>query len=224
MDALSTLEASADSLWLRVTAKEMLAFEYLRRNETQDAQTRFIALADMRNTEPVIAKRALLAVVVLRTGAFRNADSAMSAYVFLSQYYPGTRALMYAKVLLRLPLTAEDEDAMRPMMPKAVNEEAPDVYAMPENEGLAHPWPNPFTTRTKLQYKIDVAGMVRLSIYNNAGMEIRRLVSSELAAGEYSVLFERGTLPAGIYSCRLEISGSGKEPSRVYVKGLILIK
>jgi hypothetical protein len=148
----------------------------------------------------------------------------MCACGVLSQYYPGTRALMYAKVLLRLPLTAEDEDAMRPMMPKAVNEEAPDVHAMPENEGLAHPWPNPFTTRTKLQYNIAVAGMVRLSIYNNAGMEIRRLVSSELAAGEYSVLFERGTLPAGKYSCRLEISGSGKEPSRVYVKGLILIK
>ncbi|MCX6173915.1 MAG: T9SS type A sorting domain-containing protein [Ignavibacteriales bacterium] len=46
--------------------------------------------------------------------------------------------------------------------------------------------------------------MVRLSIYNAIGQEIRKLVNQEIGVGSYSVDFNATELPNGIYFYKIQ--------------------
>jgi len=73
--------------------------------------------------------------------------------------------------------------------------------------------PNPFVTRTVIQYELKTPGHVRLQIYGKAGRLVRTLVNGEQARGSYSIewngLNEAGErVPTGIYFSRVQVGSS----------------
>ena len=74
--------------------------------------------------------------------------------------------------------------------------------------------PNPFATRTTLRYEVMAPTPVRLTLYDLAGREVRRLVRAPMQApGTYSVTWdgrdEAGrTISGGVYFARLEAGGA----------------
>jgi hypothetical protein len=85
---------------------------------------------------------------------------------------------------------------------------------------LSGNYPNPFTASTTISYSLSQPGQVELTVYNTAGQIVRTLVSANRNAGEHSVSWngidERGNqVPAGVYFCRLRISGSYKASTEI---------
>ncbi|MBK6772239.1 MAG: T9SS type A sorting domain-containing protein [Ignavibacteria bacterium] len=64
---------------------------------------------------------------------------------------------------------------------------------------LLQNYPNPFNPVTVISYNIAVAGFVELKIYDVLGNEVKTLVKEKQNAGSYSVDFNAGDLPSGVY-------------------------
>ncbi|MCB0633465.1 MAG: DUF1501 domain-containing protein [Saprospiraceae bacterium] len=74
---------------------------------------------------------------------------------------------------------------------------------------LLNNYPNPFTSETTIRFT-HPGGHVRLSIFNTLGSELQVLVNKQLTAGEHSVPFYGGHLPAGNYYYRLQVGNTAK--------------
>jgi hypothetical protein len=72
---------------------------------------------------------------------------------------------------------------------------------------LTQNYPNPFNPTTTISYILPQAGMVRLTLYNILGQEIRTLVNEVKEAGTHSINFNASDLNSGVYVYKIE-SGS----------------
>jgi len=64
---------------------------------------------------------------------------------------------------------------------------------------LKQNYPNPFNPSTNIQYSIGSRQFVVLKVYSILGKEIFTLVNENQPAGNYSITFNAGILPSGIY-------------------------
>jgi manganese-dependent ADP-ribose/CDP-alcohol diphosphatase len=78
-------------------------------------------------------------------------------------------------------------------------------------------YPNPFSYRARLTYKLTGAGFVRLSLCSRYGQVIKMLESGLQAAGRHDIYLYAGDLPPGIYFCRLEISDLGVQIKKIVI-------
>ncbi|MFH1011184.1 MAG: T9SS type A sorting domain-containing protein, partial [bacterium] len=68
-----------------------------------------------------------------------------------------------------------------------------------------HPnWPNPFNSSTMIRYDVPISGPVRLAVFNLLGQAVTRLVDERQLPGAYTILWDAGNLPSGVYFCRME--------------------
>ncbi|MEM8488312.1 MAG: T9SS type A sorting domain-containing protein, partial [Bacteroidota bacterium] len=71
--------------------------------------------------------------------------------------------------------------------------------------GFDQNFPNPFTKSTTIRYSIPQAMRVRLAVFDILGREVAVLVEERQDAGIYSVEFDAGVLPAGVYLARFQV-------------------
>jgi len=88
---------------------------------------------------------------------------------------------------------------------------AVDENPRPEAYTLGQNYPNPFNPLTTIDYHLDSAAEIELSIFDLQGQQIRTLVNARLNAGSYSAIWdgrdEAGILQAsGIYFYRLKLA------------------
>jgi len=83
---------------------------------------------------------------------------------------------------------------------------------------LKQNYPNPFNPSTKINYSINEAGLVKLSVYNLLGEIVSIIVNQNQEAGSYNVEFDASNIESGVYFYKLE---SGNQ---VQTKKLMLIK
>ncbi|MBI5914674.1 MAG: DUF4331 family protein [Bacteroidetes bacterium] len=63
-------------------------------------------------------------------------------------------------------------------------------------------YPNPFTANTTLRYEVAADGQVSINVFDMSGHLVSNLVNQPMDKGTYSVEFDAGSLPAGIYFAR----------------------
>lgn len=71
--------------------------------------------------------------------------------------------------------------------------------------GFKQNYPNPFFQTTTLSYNLPKPMQVRLAVYDILGREVSLLVQASQDAGAYSVDFNAGALPGGVYFARIEL-------------------
>ena len=86
---------------------------------------------------------------------------------------------------------------------KIVNVEKENEISQPLNLQLSN-YPNPFNSKTTIQYYLPSSTYLSLSVYDILGIEIATLVNEKKDAGNYLVQFDAYNLPSGIYLCRLK--------------------
>lgn len=70
-------------------------------------------------------------------------------------------------------------------------------------ESLVSNYPNPFNSSTVITFKTD-GGHTMVQIMDTSGKVITTLTDREYTAGTYSVVFDSGLLPSGVYYARLQ--------------------
>ena len=61
---------------------------------------------------------------------------------------------------------------------------------LPDQYGLNQNMPNPFNPSTAIRYQLPEAGLVRLSVYNLLGQEVRELVDERKDAGSFTATWD----------------------------------
>ena len=79
------------------------------------------------------------------------------------------------------------------------------VYSEVVN-ALYQNYPNPFHIRTHIDYRIDNADYIELTIYNQFGQKLFRPVKEFKSPGIYSLVLDGATLSKGIYYYTLKSS------------------
>ena len=73
-----------------------------------------------------------------------------------------------------------------------------------ENITLDQNYPNPFSGKTVITFRIPENDFVSLKVYNMLGVEIAELAGKRFEAGNHSLEFESGQFPKGKYFYRVE--------------------
>ncbi len=89
---------------------------------------------------------------------------------------------------------------------------------MPATFAVNQNYPNPFNPSTVISYQLSANSYVTLKVYDVLGREVATLANQRQNAGSYTVTFDAGKLPSGVYFYRLT-AGSMTE-----TKKMLLIK
>ncbi|MFZ4549507.1 MAG: T9SS type A sorting domain-containing protein [Bacteroidales bacterium] len=90
-----------------------------------------------------------------------------------------------------------------PLGVEAYSGATPDDYCLMPN------YPNPFNPSTNIVYSVLSAGRTSLKVFDILGNEISTLVDNFQSPGRYTVGFNAGNLPSGVYFYQLK-SGERK--------------
>ncbi len=96
-------------------------------------------------------------------------------------------------------------------------------YTVPGDISLEPSYPNPFNPSTTINYSLDAAAKVNVSIYNVQGQKIKTLVNTFQSAGSQSLSWNAtsdagNVVAAGVYILRLEAGGVIKTQKLTLVK------
>ncbi|MCX6132797.1 MAG: T9SS type A sorting domain-containing protein [Ignavibacteriales bacterium] len=80
-----------------------------------------------------------------------------------------------------------------------------DVFAGPASFELFQNYPNPFNAGTIIGFRIPIAGLATMKIFDLLGRERMTAVHTELSAGSYQVTIDGSGLASGTYYYRLRV-------------------
>jgi hypothetical protein len=83
---------------------------------------------------------------------------------------------------------------------------------------LSQNYPNPFNPTTEIKFQLYAASDVKLVVYDVLGREVAALVNRSEAPGSYTVRWDAGAMPSGIYFYRLLTRGHSEVRKMVLVK------
>ncbi|MCE5251320.1 choice-of-anchor D domain-containing protein [bacterium] len=109
---------------------------------------------------------------------------------------------------IRIPGSSESKTG-KIALSEIVLSEKPVDYTLFQNS------PNPFNPSTTLSYEIPTETHVRLTIYNITGQVVKVLMDDNEKAGRFSVVWEAGDMPSGIYFYTLEVGNTYTETRKM---------
>ena len=92
------------------------------------------------------------------------------------------------------------------------------VDAMPGDFRCDQNYPNPFNPSTSIRYQLPENRNVNLSIYDLSGHKIRTLINGIQDAGYYTIQFNTGDLPSGVYIYRLTAGNDVRTMKMILMK------
>jgi len=69
---------------------------------------------------------------------------------------------------------------------------------------LAPNYPNPFNPSTNLRFTLAKSEYVELTVYNQLGMPVQKLLQTQYNAGSHTITFDATNLPSGLYFYQLK--------------------
>ncbi len=89
---------------------------------------------------------------------------------------------------------------------------------LPHEFRLDQNYPNPFNPSTTIRFALPKQEHATLIVYDVMGRKVATLVDEQLAAGEYSAVFDAGGIASGIYLYRIQAG------SHVTTRRMIMVK
>ena len=102
--------------------------------------------------------------------------------------------------IIVFPLIADDVGPLADETSVAIREER----IFPRKYRVLSSYPNPFNLGMTITFTIGKSGNAHLSIYNLLGQKIAELADRNMVSGNYSIIWNAGNLPSGVYWLRLE--------------------
>jgi hypothetical protein len=101
----------------------------------------------------------------------------------------------------------------------------PPLLTLPSSTELSQNYPNPFNPRTEIRFQI--AGgpaYVNLRVFNLSGEEVAVLVDGKKGAGTYTVPWNGGNRPSGVYLCQLRVKPLSSGGTYISSKKMLLLR
>ena len=92
-----------------------------------------------------------------------------------------------------------------------------DVIA-PKTFTLEQNYPNPFNPTTTIEFSLNTASPVKLTVFDILGQEVATLVNEYKTVGSHKIQWRANTMPSGVYYYRLEADGISKTHKMVLMK------
>lgn len=89
---------------------------------------------------------------------------------------------------------------------------------IPNDFTIKQNYPNPFNATTVIEYAIKNPGNVEVSVFNVLGQKVATLASGYHNAGEYSVTWDAGNVPSGVYFAKVMSSERSESVKMVLLK------
>ncbi|MFA4839941.1 MAG: T9SS type A sorting domain-containing protein, partial [Candidatus Neomarinimicrobiota bacterium] len=112
---------------------------------------------------------------------------------------------------LRL-MTADSVEIVTSIDPKTQSHNQIAAYDLGQN------FPNPFNSTTLIRFAIPKAGVVRLTVYDLFGREVKSLVDSWQSAGNHRISFTVDNLPTGVYFYKLQVGDFSRTKKMILIK------
>ncbi len=90
--------------------------------------------------------------------------------------------------------------------------------SIPLSYKLSQNFPNPFNPRTEITYDIPKASQVELSVFDETGRELKKLVSGYKQPGSYKTAFDGSNYSSGLYFYRLEAGDFSQTRKMILIK------
>jgi len=87
---------------------------------------------------------------------------------------------------------------------------------LPMHFSLSQNYPNPFNPNTTIEFSLPTTGYITLKVIDLLGNEIRILSEGRREAGEYTLMWNAGDLPSGVYFYRMQV-GTFSETKKLIV-------
>ncbi|MDP3832068.1 MAG: T9SS type A sorting domain-containing protein, partial [Ignavibacteriaceae bacterium] len=84
--------------------------------------------------------------------------------------------------------------------------------------GIKQNYPNPFNPITNIEFTIPSSGLVKLTVFDVLGREIKNLINTYKEKGSYSVKFDASNLSSGIYFYQLSLNKLVQTKSMIVTK------
>jgi hypothetical protein len=84
--------------------------------------------------------------------------------------------------------------------------------------GMKQNYPNPFNPITNIEFTIPLSGLVKLTVFDVLGREIKNLINTYKEKGNYSVKFDASNLSSGIYFYQLSLNKLVQTKSMIVTK------
>ena len=130
-------------------------------------------------------------------------DTLITSLHVTALQHEGTANVQIQIGTFRNPEVRTTIDFVATTIPTSVEDE----NAVVENYYLAQNYPNPFNPSTKINYGLEKAGEVEITVYNILGNKIATLVNGIKSAGNHSVSFNASNLSSGIYFYKIVTNG-----------------
>lgn len=78
--------------------------------------------------------------------------------------------------------------------------------------------PNPFSTYTQIQYKLEKEALVQVNIYNNMGQLVKTFNKNTQSKGVHSLDFDAATLPGGMYFYSIIVNGHLTDSKKMMIR------
>jgi hypothetical protein len=114
-------------------------------------------------------------------------------------------------------LLGGDYPALDDLVEKPANDESTFGRAAPPIE-IKGNYPNPFRSRTTVQYGVSDAVHVSLDVYNALGQHVAQPVDAPHAAGTHEVALADIRWPSGTYLCRLRAGAAVRDHTMTLVR------
>ena len=89
---------------------------------------------------------------------------------------------------------------------------------LPENISSIECYPNPFNASVTVNFVLNQAGSITLSIYNLRGQRVTTLLDGSMSVGEHRIMWDGSGFPSGIYFAKLDAGISSKSIKMVLLK------
>jgi hypothetical protein len=95
---------------------------------------------------------------------------------------------------------------------------ADDKPRLPQSFCVRQNYPNPFNSSTIIQYDLPFKSTVDIKIYNILGQSIETLAKEIQPPGYYSIRWNAGNYPSGVYYCQIEAGNFSVSRKMVLLK------
>jgi hypothetical protein len=90
---------------------------------------------------------------------------------------------------------------------------------LPVGYSISQNYPNPVKKQTTIRYSIPQESVVSLRVYDLQGAEVANLVDEQKQAGSYTISFDSGKLPVGIYYYTLRAGDFSQSRKMIVSRG-----